>query len=89
MSNFLIHRTAVESLLVGEGLEAISMVTIHAINTAFKNLLLFLLQNGPVHRSFSDWEILKKTLSLCLPCGRPLLHLAGVQDYESSWPLPQ
>jgi hypothetical protein len=41
MSNSLTHRTAAESLPVGEGLEEISMVTIHAINTAFKNLLFF------------------------------------------------
>ena len=41
MSNSLTHRTAAESLPVGEGIEEISMVTIHAINTAFKNLLFF------------------------------------------------
>lgn len=41
MSTFLNHHTMAESVLVGEGLDVILMITIHVINAAFENLLLF------------------------------------------------
>lgn len=81
MSTLLNHHSMAEPVLVGEGSDVILMVTIHFINTAFENLLLFNYYKMDRYRSVSDWMMLKKMLKLCFVCDRQLLlHLAGVQE---------